>query len=253
MSQWTITLSSFALFLVSAFVGMWIGKVCPPDQWERVNQDLVKETRRIMVALATMTLSLILAWSNTSYDARQKEIEDSASKIVALDSTLAKIGDKSQLCRQKLRDIVHKGISRIETIKDYGFNTEKTRNGIGVNKLEIMILEIKADNEREDWLKNNSLSMVRDISQYKWLRFSGADGSIQAPFLLIMNLWLAIIFLSYGLVAPINRFAMSIIVVVAAATASAILMILDLDSPSGGIINSISSEPLKSALLQIAG
>lgn len=129
--------------------------------------------------------------------------------------------------------------------------TEATRKGIGINKLQLKILDLASDTQRDEWLKSSALGLVKELAQYKWLQFSGENGSIQTPVLIIMIIWLSIIFLSYGMVSPLNWTGATTLLVVSLVTSSVIFVILDLDSTSGGLIQSISSEPLKAALQQI--
>ena len=251
MSPTAITGISIICFLLASGVGLLLGQILPQSEWSRENQELVKESRRLVVGIATLSLSLILAWATTSFNERQNEIENSASKIVGIDSTLAKLGTKANEPREMLHSIVTKGIARIDAIATSGFGTEATRKGIGINKLQLKILDLSSDTQRDEWLKSSALGLVKELAQYKWLQFSGENGSIQTPVLIIMIIWLSIIFLSYGMVSPLNWTGATTLFVVSLVTSSVIFVILDLDSTSGGLIQSISSEPLKAALQQI--
>jgi hypothetical protein len=53
------------------------------------------------------------------------------------------------------------------------------------------------------------------------------------------------------MVSPLNWTGAITLLVVSGVTSSVIFVIMDLDSTSGGLIQSISSEPLKAALQQI--
>jgi len=59
--------------------------------------------------------------------------------------------------------------------------------------------------------------------------------------------WLAIIFLSVGLFAPINKTVITALLVVSLSVSSAIFLILELDLPFQGMIQ-VSSEPLRNVL-----
>ncbi|GDX39303.1 hypothetical protein LBMAG20_15180 [Methylocystaceae bacterium] len=251
MTPITVTSMSVMCFLLASGIGLWLGQSLPLSEWSRETQELVKESRRLVVGIATLSLSLILAWATTSFNERQNEIENSASKIVGIDSTLSKLGTKADGSREMLHSIVEKGIVRIDAIATDGFGTEATRKGIGINKLQLQILDLTSDNQREEWLKSSALGLVKELAQYKWLQFSGANGSIQSPVLIIMIIWISIIFLSYGMVSPLNWTGVTTLLVVSGVTSSVIFVIMDLDSTSGGLIQSISSEPLKAALQQI--
>jgi hypothetical protein len=73
-------------------------------------------------------------------------------------------------------------------------------------------LELSPQNERESWLRSTALGLSNDLGGFRWLKYSGADGRIQWPFLAILT--------------------------------------LDLDTPNRGLLQ-MSSAPLQLALEQI--
>jgi hypothetical protein len=245
-----VSLLSFILFMASSFLGLWLARTLPEAQMSDRNRDLIKEARRMLVALATLTLGLIIAAATASFDLRSNELEDSASKIIALDSTLAKYGPPAREGRAMLRGIVKSGIERVEIAAQEGFNTDKTRKGIGINRLQMKLLELSPQNERESWLRSTALGLTNDLGGFRWLKYSGADGRIQWPFLAILIFWLCGVFVSYGAVAPANAMAIGTMTVVAMAMAMAIHLTLDLDTPNRGLLQ-MSSAPLQLALEQI--
>lgn len=245
-----VSLFSFACFVAASLGGMWLGYALPEGQMTDRNRDLIKEARRMLVALATLTLGLIIASANTTFDMRTNEIENSASRIIGLDATLAKYGPKARESREALRRIVERGIERIDIAAEEGFNTEKSRRGIGINRLQLKLLEMTPENERETWLRSTALTLGAELAAYRWLKYSGSDGSIQWPFVATLIFWLAGVFISYGVVAPRNWAAVGTMTIVAAAMAMAIHLTLDLDTPNKGLIR-MSSAPLRMALDQI--
>lgn len=250
MNPFFVSALSFLAFMASSLGGLWLTHRLPEAQMSDRNRDLIKEARRMLVALASLTLGLIIASATASFDNRSNEVEDSASKIIALDSTLAKYGRDALEAREMLRDIVGRGIERIEIAAEAGFNTEKTRKGIGINRLQLKLLQLAPQNERETWLRSTALGLAETLGGYRWLHYSGSDGRIQWPFLAIMIFWLCGVFVSYGAVAPRNATAVGTMAVVALCMAMAIHLTLDLDTPNRGLIR-MSAAPLRLALDQI--
>jgi hypothetical protein len=70
------------------------------------------------------------------------------------------------------------------------------------------------------------------------------------PFLVVLVFWITIIFVGLGLFAPHNATAIAILLVCALSVSSAIFLILELDTPFGGLIQ-ISSVPLRNALAHL--
>jgi hypothetical protein len=62
-----------------------------------------------------------------------------------------------------------------------------------------------------------------------------------------MVFWLSVLFASFGLFAPRNMVALAALFLCAAGVSSAVLMILDMETPFGGVIR-ISSAPMRHAL-----
>ena len=74
--------------------------------------------------------------------------------------------------------------------------------------------------------------------------------AIPSPLLVVLIAWLAIIFGSIGLFAPSNATAIVALMLAALSVSGAILMILELDRPFGGLVR-ISSEPMRNVLNQL--
>ena len=70
--------------------------------------------------------------------------------------------------------------------------------------------------------------------------------SIPMLFLLTLVLWLAVLFVSFGLFAPPNSVVIAALIVCALSVSGAILLILELAGPFDGLIQ-ISSAPLRNA------
>lgn len=56
MSPVVIGLIPLACFVAASVAGLWLGHVLPESQFTDRNRDLIKEARRMLVALASMTL-----------------------------------------------------------------------------------------------------------------------------------------------------------------------------------------------------
>ena len=73
------------------------------------------------------------------------------------------------------------------------------------------------------------------------------ENTIPTPFLVVLILWLAAMFASFGLFAPRNAIAVAVLFLGALSLSGAIFLIEELNDPLGGII-SISRAPMDRAL-----
>jgi hypothetical protein len=112
------------------------------------------------------------------------------------------------------------------------------------------ILALVPTDERHRWLRSQALTLSDDLLQARWLLSEKAGSGIPLPFLILLIFWLAIVFASFGLFAPLNATAVTVLCLCSMAVSGGITMILELDSPFSGLIR-ISAEPMRQALAQI--
>jgi hypothetical protein len=90
-----------------------------------------------------------------------------------------------------------------------------------------------------------------EIGQLRSLLQAQSVPSISGPLLIAVVSWLVVIFLGFSLVAPPNATTTLALVASAFSVACAVLLILELDHPFGGLIR-IPSEPMLNALSRLA-
>jgi hypothetical protein len=99
-------------------------------------------------------------------------------------------------------------------------------------------------------LKSQSIQILTDLSQMRWLLYEQAGSSVSTPLLVIVSVWLAAIFTSFGLFAPANGTVVVALMVAALSVAGSLFLILELDQPFDGIIR-IPNAPMHRALQQL--
>ena len=86
-----------------------------------------------------------------------------------------------------------------------------------------------------------------DLGKTRWLMFEQSTISVSMPLLIVLVLWLTVIFISFGLFAPLNATVVASLFVSALSVSGAIFLILEMYEPYSGLIQ-ISSAPLRAAL-----
>jgi lipopolysaccharide export LptBFGC system permease protein LptF len=70
------------------------------------------------------------------------------------------------------------------------------------------------------------------------------------PLIVLLVFWLVLIFFIFGLLSPRNHTAIVVLILCALSASASLYMLLELDNPFGGVI-SVSSEPLRNALIYL--
>jgi hypothetical protein len=94
------------------------------------------------------------------------------------------------------------------------------------------------------------MSIVMAIGQTRWLMYEQGVTSISMPLLIVLTFWIAALFISFGLFAPLNGTTVVSLFVSALSVSGAIFLILEMYAPYAGLIE-ISSVPLRAALAQL--
>ena len=178
-----------------------------------------------------------------SYDTRNREFTQMSANVVVLDRLLAHYGPETKGVRDLLSRSVADAMDKIASSGDVELPTSATAQSIYEQ-----IQRLSPQNETQRFLQSEALKTAVELSQTRWLLFEQRiGGSIPMPFLVVVVFWLAIIFASFGLYAPLNTTVVATLFVCALSISGAIFLILELDRPFEGVIQ-ISSAPLQAAL-----
>jgi hypothetical protein len=85
------------------------------------------------------------------------------------------------------------------------------------------------------------------MSTTRWLLLLQKDQSIPLPLLIVLVIWLAVIFGTFGLFAPRNATVLAGLLVCALSVSGAIFLILEMNRPFTGMMK-VSSAPMREAL-----
>jgi hypothetical protein len=112
------------------------------------------------------------------------------------------------------------------------------------------IQKLSPKNDVQTLFKSQAISTAMDLGQMRWLEFEQAESSISKPLLYILTFWLGILFVSFGMFAPANGTVVVALLMAALAVTGAIFLMMELNSPFGGILH-ISSAPFDNALAHL--
>ena len=239
----------FVCVLGGALVGMLLRRALPEHHFSVDSRDSIKLGMGLMVTMAALVLSLLIASAKSSYDTRSGELTQMAASIVLLDRALAHYGPETKDARETLRT----GIARIieQTWPAPGAPpAELNPRSSATEHLYDKLLALTPKTDDQRLLRNEALRIATDLGRTRWLLFVQGGGSIPLPFLAMLVVWVAIVFASFGLFAPPNATVLVTLLICALSVSGAIFMILELDQPFRGIIR-IPSDQLRTAIANL--
>jgi hypothetical protein len=250
MSSLAVSGIVFACVFGGAIVGMILRVALPPKHWSEESKDLIKLGMGLIGTMTALVLGLLVASAKSSYDTQRNGLAQLSANVIFLDRTLAHYGGPEA---DEIREMVHAGVE--DTLKR-GWPSEYPQSGHAeartgtegkYEKILDKIQELKPQDDAHRALQAQALKTATDIAQARWTLFAQKGSSIPTPFLVVLVSWLALILVSFGLVAPPRPVAIVTLLICALVVSSAVFLILELDRPLDGLLQ-ISSEPLRNAL-----
>jgi hypothetical protein len=250
MSPLTVSGIVFAIIFVGALFGLFLRSRLPENHLSTDTKDVIKLTMGILGTMTALVLGLLIASAKSSFDAQRGGVSQLAANVVVLDRALALYGQETTEIRGLLHDSLDQLIRR--TWPEAHGLAGQPRRGVATDgsfeEVYARILKLEPKTDAQRTLQAQALRIAVDTGQTRLnLGAQQRGSSIPVPFLVVMVFWLALIMGSFGLFSPGNATAVLSLAVCALAVSSAVLLIMELDRPYGGIIE-VSGEPLRAAL-----
>src|SRR5579864_3763277 len=249
MSPAAISVIAFAFVFGGALFGTALRAAVPQRHLTGDSKEAVKLGMALVATMAALVLGLLIASAESSFDTQATELTEMSSKIVLLDRILAHYGPETTEARDILRTSVIRILDRMASRDSAGpFQSDPSTNASEVLFDKIQGLSAKNDAQRS--VQAQALSITVSLGQTRWLIYEQKIASVSIPLLAVLIFWLTIIFISFGLFAPPNAMVVASFFVSALSVSGAILLILEMYTPYGGLIQ-ISSAPLQAALAHL--
>jgi len=237
---------AFASIFLCSLIGMLLSKVLPDHHLTADSKESVRVGMSLVATMTALLLGLLVASAKGAYDEQRSDVIKIAAQVAFLDRALATYGSETVNSRTLLRHALEKTIQRMWPDRDQP-DSEVTTSVAEARALYDSIQQLSPRDDLQRGLKDEALKDSVELSKTLWLLSAQKHVSIVKPLLVMVILWLAIIFLSIGLFAPINKTVITTLLVVSLSTSSAIFLIVELDQPFQGIVQ-VSSEPMRNVL-----
>jgi hypothetical protein len=251
----------FVLLLASTALGAIVRPLLPEEHKAQETVQLVQLLVGMLVTFAALVLGLLTASAKTEFDTTNTDVRSYATALIELDHTMRDYGRDLDHARAILRTYTAAAIASTWPQEPAPSGTypkvaasPRDSEDISSRALgdmldrglqEVRMLRPASDYQRK--LADEAGTRFEHLIALRWKLIEEAKGSISYPFDRILVGWLLIIFLCFGLIAPRNALSTVTIMLGALSIASAVLVILDLDTPFTGPII-VASQPMRDAL-----
>lgn len=249
MSAPLIALISLSLMIGGVLLGSYLRLVLPDEHTQADSKDILTITSTGMMAtLIALIIGLLVTSAKDNFDETNSSITQGGAKIITLDYYLSHYGPESKDARELIRQATVAGIKHVwPTESRQGADLAKMESSTSMADVYTKLIELSPKNDTQKYLQTQALEIGADMMQSRWMLIEQSQVNLPMIFLVILNFWLTVLFVQFGLLAPRNRTAKSVLFVCALSVSGAIYLILELNNPLEGTIK-VSSAPLYKAL-----
>jgi hypothetical protein len=249
----------FAAMCGSASVGFFIHSHLSEKHRTPESIALVQLTITLLVTFTAIVLGLLTTSVKAGFDAAYTARGDDAAQLAQLDRCLRDYGSETAPIRGQLRGYVAAVIASTwpDEPRPAGldFPDPAKLPRLGESPLLSDILSevgkgVRALKPEDSYHANQMAACIQqygDLLNARWKVIEGARPSFSPPFYWVLVIWLSILFGSFGLTARPNAMVATIIILSALSIAIAVLVILDMDEPYGGLFG-VPSASMRNAL-----
>jgi hypothetical protein len=238
----------FACVLGGSLLGMWLRGRLPEHHLSNESKEVVKLGVGLVATMAALVLGLVTASAKSFFDEQQAAIKSSAADVLVLDRLLARYGPETKNIRESIRLAV---VERLEATwpqeKSQPVELEIAGSTPTIEGIDERIHALSPTTDQQRWLQSRALGVTDELLKTRWLALGSVHNAVPVAFLAIVVVWLAVIFASFGLMAPQNWTVVAVFVVCAISVAAAIFLVLEMNRPFEGTIT-VSSEPIRYTL-----
>ena len=237
---------AFVGILGTTLLGMRLRAALPDHHLSAETKETVRVGMGLVATMTALLLGLLIATAKGSYDTQRSQVIQMAGKVGYLERVLTIYGPEAAEIHPLLRESTEGLIQKLWLDRSSSETQVDPVLSSG-QALYSSIHKLAPTNDEQRALKAQALDSINDLGKTRWLLVAQADTSIPKPLLIMVVVWLAIIFLSFGLFAPTNKTMVVAMIIVSLLVSSALFLILELDRPFDGVIQ-VSSAPMRNAL-----
>jgi Protein of unknown function (DUF4239) len=253
MSSLAILALAFLCPVTGAFVGMAFRRRLPQHHLSRDSTDVIKLATGLMATLVALVLGLLVSSANSFHGAVESEYKQALVDVIQLDRYLEAYGPEAREVRALGRHIVAQTFQQRWPDEDFGpKESARAADKEPLIELERRLLALTPADAAQKWFQSQALQLTQRLVAVRQLLSSAESGRPLPPLILVVVLVCsAAIFASFSLFVQPNPTVVVALGASALAVAAAVFLIVELNSPFGGLLQ-ISSAPAHAVLGALA-
>lgn len=248
----------FGALFGGACFGMWSARRLKEHHLSKETQDSVKLGVGMIVAMASLILGLMTASVKGNFDSTAKDVQQFSTYLMTLCDTLHDYGPEADRAHAALASFTQHLLEQTWHISPDGaavvahaaaaVSTDADQPALAAVGKAIRALTPHNPSQTE--LKGDALDRYKALAALRWAVIEESVTTVPPLFTAVLIIWLTLIFISFGLFAPVNIVSVGAFLLCALSLAGALFLILEMSTPFDGLI-AVSPSSVEHALAYI--
>lgn len=248
-----------AIVFVSLFFGVCAGMLgarrLREEHLSRETQEAVKLGVGMVAAMSSLILGLMTASVKGNFDTTARDVQQFSTDLITLDVVLRTYGAGADGPRKALIAYTDHAVAETWPAESGGgahaaavvqsATSEALLEAVG---REIRMLAPATPVLTE--LRAEALERYKAIATLRWTVVAESVTAVPPVFIAVLIVWLTLIFVSFGLFAPVNSVSLVVFFLCSVSLAGALFLILEMGGPFDGVIR-VPSAPMRAALAEM--
>lgn len=240
----------FVILVGVTLLGARLRRVVPAEHLSSDSKDAVKLALGLVATMTAILLGLLVSSAKSSFDTTRNEVMQMAAKVALLDRVLLLYGPQTADARRALRESIEEGVRRTWPAQGQAPAQLSPNEQMG-DAVYVAISHLAPQDDAQRALKTEAASLMTQLAELRVLIQAQAVSSVSKPLLIALAVWLVVIFLGFGLLAPSNATSTLALIAGAFSVACAVFIILELDHPFAGVVR-VPGEPMLNVLVHLS-
>jgi hypothetical protein len=253
MSDWVVGLLVSVCVFAGGIAGMLLYRLLPAEHQSTETRDNIRLAIGMISILASLVLGLLTASAKQTFDRADQELRGFAADLIILNQTLRDYGPETADARATLRQYTERAVETTwsDHATDVPNSLEDPVAGQQLESVLHQVVALKPTTEDQHMLRGQALTLANQLVRARWTLLVNQSGALSPILLVIMVIWIAMIFTSFGLFAPHNATVVIAFFICSLSIGTSIFLIREMDSPFDGVIM-VSGNAMRSAAAHMA-
>jgi len=216
----------------------------PTEHLQDDTRNVVTLVNNLFILMTSLVLGFMINSAKNTLETNSGNLHRLATDIILLDRAIRGLGPEAEDTHRHLVEFLQTALAETNLLE------ENPRAEVLLNAAGDSLRAIQVSDEQKIRRWNDALLLYRQIVQERWVLVDAAGGTIATPLIIMLILWLTIIFVGFGRLAPRNTFVRALLFLAALLISVTFYLILDMDKASSGMFR-VSYAPFQRALAEL--